>query len=60
MAIEEFQADHGLPLTGEADDATAAAVERAHDADTRPWQRRDWIVAPEPSSTVVSKKGALT
>jgi hypothetical protein len=60
MAIEEFQADHGLPLTGETDDATTLAVERAHDTDSRAWKTREWIAAPEGSGTLVSKKGALT
>jgi outer membrane protein OmpA-like peptidoglycan-associated protein len=46
-AVEEFQFDFRLDVTGELDAKTSAKIREAHDRDGRPWPKRDW--APEPT-----------
>jgi len=46
MAVQEFQADHGLPVSGQADARTFDQIRVAHDDDNRPWNSREWAPIP--------------
>jgi hypothetical protein len=58
-ALQEFQADHALDVSGDLDGQTRTALVRAHDRDRRPWRARDWIPAPSPGPNPPRPKSRL-
>ena len=60
MAIEEFQADHRLPITGVADGATREKLREAHDMDRTAWRDRTPDEQPAPGVTDPEPKSSLT
>ncbi|WP_394827322.1 contractile injection system protein, VgrG/Pvc8 family [Pendulispora albinea] len=60
MAIQEFEADHQLPVTGKAGPDTVERLRAAHDDDERPWHARDWAPRPKPGRGARNTKGSAT
>ena len=52
VALEEFQGDHGLEVTGSLDPETQVRLGHAHEVDPTEWRRRDWgrepTIGPNP------------
>jgi len=49
LAVEAFQADHRLAITGTIDADTRDRLVTAHDIDRRGWSERDWYDVPAPA-----------
>ena len=60
MAIQEFQAEHQLDVTGDGDPKTIEAIRVAHDEDSRAWSSRDWSPPPEVKPGDSQIKGSMS
>ncbi|WP_394840324.1 peptidoglycan-binding protein [Pendulispora rubella] len=60
MAIQEFQADHQLEVTGDRDPKTVEAIRVAHDEDGRAWSSRPWSPRPMVKPGDSQVKGSMS
>lgn len=58
-AVQAFQADFQLAVTGALDETTRRRIEREH-ADGTPWRNREWPRPADPTPTDSNRKGSLT
>ena len=60
MALEEFQCNHRIPITGASDGVTRERLHEAHDVDRRAWKDRPFFDFPVVSPGDLNRKSSVT